>query len=60
MKGEAPVEAYEWLNKARIVALYKPEGGLRPISILSAWRRVFLTAATRALRDRVACAAGHQ
>eukprot|EP00975_Prorocentrum_lima_P030962 6500012-Prorocentrum_lima.AAC.1 len=60
MKGEAPVEAYEWLNTARVVALHKPKGGLRPISILSAWRRVLLTAATGALRDRVACAAGNR
>eukprot|EP00975_Prorocentrum_lima_P040371 8474989-Prorocentrum_lima.AAC.1 len=39
---------------------HKPKGGLRPMSILSAWRRVFLTTATRALRDRVAEAAGHR
>eukprot|EP00975_Prorocentrum_lima_P042712 8970041-Prorocentrum_lima.AAC.1 len=60
MKGQAPAEAYEWLNTARVVALHKPKGELRPISILSAWRRVSLTTATRALRDRVACAVGHR
>eukprot|EP00975_Prorocentrum_lima_P024537 5157992-Prorocentrum_lima.AAC.1 len=39
MRGGAPEFAYEWMNTAGVVALKKPKGGLRPISILSAWRR---------------------
>ena len=56
--GECPPEALEANLGARLMALQKPSGGVRPVAMGSVIRRLAAKAACAALRDKVPQAVG--
>ena len=56
--GRAPREVDTWLNAGKLTALKKPQGGIRPIAILTQFRRLALQGVWRWKKEAMIDAAG--
>ena len=56
--GALPPEADTWLNMAAVIALGKPDGGVRPIALLQSFRTLTLRAVARFFGKRLGSAGG--